>query len=112
MRLTAPLPRSIAMAVSAIVFQALTINTAWAQAPTGDEAAHVYFLLAIDTVTPNSKSLGLDLDRDNFASTVRGAMKNLGYKEGPGGRFSIRILQDGEMSEKMVLDYFRKLKAS
>ncbi len=86
-------------------------TTAIAQAPS-DEAAHVYFLLAIDTVTPNAKALGLDLDRDNFAAAIRGAMKSLGYKEGPGGRYSIRILQDGEMSEKMVLDYFRKLKAS
>jgi hypothetical protein len=37
-------------------------------------------------------------------------MQALGYKEGPQGRYTVTVLDGGDMSEKTVLDYYRRLK--
>ncbi len=80
-----------------------------ARADEAEEAKHVHFLLAVDTVTPGTRELGLDLDRDRVLDTIRQAMKSVGYTEGANGRYSIRVLQGKDMTEKNVLDYFRTL---
>ena len=78
------------------------------QQPT--EAARVHFLLAIDTQDRSSKALGLDLDRDNMKKVITDSMQALGYKEGPQGRYTMTVLDGGGMSEKTVLDHYRRLK--
>src|SRR5206468_9607524 len=75
-------------------------HVAFLQAQSPKEAAHVHFLLAIDTVDAAANALGLDMDRDNIAKVVRDCMKASSYKEGAGGKYSITILDGAKMSEK------------
>src|SRR5260370_14982293 len=74
------------------------------------EAERVHFLLAIDTRDKIAKALGLDLDRDNMKKIIGDSMQACGYQEGPKGKYTITVLDATLMSEKTVLDHYRKLK--
>ena len=74
------------------------------------EAERVHFLLATDTRDASAKTLGLDLDRDNMKKIIGDSMKACGYQEGSKGKYTITVHDATQMSEKMVLDHYRKLK--
>lgn len=74
------------------------------------EADHVHFVIAADTTDPSADVLGLDLDRDSIKKVIADAMQACGYREGSNGKYTITILDGARMSEKSVLDHFRKLK--
>src|SRR3990167_2859748 len=100
--------------IPAVTLLSLAFLLAFLPTPTSaqnaDEAGHVYFLLAVDSLDSLADRLGLDLDGKHMADVIRWAMKEKGFAEGPGGRFTIKLVDGREFSEKVVLDYFRKLR--
>lgn len=88
----------------------LAVSSLWNQTPRShaqEEAGRVHFLLAVDTIDRFYKALGLDLDGKNIEDTIRWAM---GKQNIPADRYTIKVLSGTQMTEKAVLDFYRRLK--
>lgn len=75
------------------------------------EADRVHFLLAVDyPYARAAESLGLDLDGYNMKKAIQDAMRANGFTEGPDGKYTITVLDGRNLSEKLVLEHYRRLK--